>query len=89
MIGCILPAKIAPNGDRVGLLQFADDLLVFISTAKKSARGVREILDKFDQEARQEINGTKSVLMFSKGTPISTVQTISQALNNRTTSNRL
>lgn len=65
----------------MGLLQFAEDLLVFISARKKLARGVRVILETFVEEAGQSINANKSTFMFSEGTPGSKVGEVKHVLN--------
>lgn len=47
----ILFPKIAPRGQRVGLLQFADDLLFFIHLNERSLLSLSVILKKFEEEA--------------------------------------
>lgn len=64
----ILHPQLTPIGSRVGLLQFADDNLIFIRADKKSRKNLRKVLDLFALEAGQSINRTKSCLMFSQGT---------------------
>lgn len=58
--------KIAPNGGRVGLLQFTDDLLFFLCLNAHTILGLHRLLTKFEEEAGQRINRTKSQLLFSK-----------------------
>lgn len=63
----LLP-KIAPLGRRVGLLQFADDLLFFLQLNTRTLVHVGKIIQLFEEEAGQCINKTKSQLMFSRNT---------------------
>lgn len=58
--------KIEPNGDRVGLLQFADNLLFFLGPNSQTLPSLNHILSLFEEEARQCINRSKSQLLFSK-----------------------
>lgn len=60
--------KIAPLGQRVGLLQFADDLLLFLQINKKTMTTLSKTLLLFEEEAGQCINKKKSQLMFSRNT---------------------
>ncbi|KAJ8629265.1 hypothetical protein MRB53_022588 [Persea americana] len=45
--------KIAPNGGRVGLLQFTDDLLLFLCLNAHTILGLHRLLTKFEEEAGQ------------------------------------
>ncbi|KAJ8646846.1 hypothetical protein MRB53_008594 [Persea americana] len=76
----LLP-KIAPNGDRVGLLQFADDLLLFLRPNDRTLTNLNQILSMFEEQAGQRINRTKSQLMFSKNASSRMIRATKDALH--------
>lgn len=57
-----------PASERIPLLQYADDTLVFIRTKKIVAKKVAEILKQYGREAGQHANLSKPALLFSSGT---------------------
>lgn len=56
----LLFLKIAQRGQRVGLLQFADDLLLFLQINERTMVNLSETLQVFEDEAGQRINEAKS-----------------------------
>ncbi|KAJ8629693.1 hypothetical protein MRB53_023016 [Persea americana] len=73
--------KIAPNGDRVGLLQFANDLLLFLRPNDRTLTNHNQLLSMFEEQAGQHINRTKSQLMFSKNASSRTIRATKDALH--------
>ncbi|KAJ8650120.1 hypothetical protein MRB53_003143 [Persea americana] len=60
--------KIAPGGQKVGLLQFADDLLFFLHLNDRHLMNLTKTLQLFEEEAGQRINKSKSQLLFPMNT---------------------
>ena len=68
-MGCkhIFP-QLRPMCKRLGLLQFADDV-IFFNAKPKWARKINETLQQFGFESGQKVNQRKSSLHFSCNTP--------------------
>ncbi|KAJ8619970.1 hypothetical protein MRB53_028499 [Persea americana] len=64
----MLYPKIAPRAQRVGLLQFTDDLLIFLHINDRTVVNLTRTMQFFEEEAGQSINKSKGQLMFSKNT---------------------
>lgn len=64
----MLYPKIALGGQRVGLLQFADDLLFFLHINDRTLVNLTQTSQLFEEEACQSINKVKSQLLFSMNT---------------------
>lgn len=73
-------SSIAPKGDRIPLLQYADDTLTFIRANIKSAEAVKSILDRYREEAGQWLNLSKSSLTFSSNNPPREMNGVKRAL---------
>lgn len=56
--------QLCPRGDRVGLLQFADDMILFFNAKDKWASIINETLKLYALESGQKINRSKSDLIF-------------------------
>lgn len=61
--------KISLGGQRVGLLQFADDLLFFLHLNDSTLVNLSKTLQLFKEEAGQCINKSKRQLLFLNTTP--------------------
>lgn len=51
--------SIAPRGDRVPILQYADDTLIFIRANRQSASKIKKVLDLYGSEVGQQLNNHK------------------------------
>lgn len=56
--------QLCPWGDRVGLLQFADDMILFFNAKDKWASIINETLNLYALDSGQKINRSKSDLIF-------------------------
>lgn len=57
-------------------LFFTDEYLVFWKATQEEARNLSHILQLYKQALGQEVNFSKSVVIFGKGTPIRLQQTL-------------
>lgn len=55
---------LAPKGDRISILQYADDTLLFIQAPESTADKLNRILQMFVEEAGQVVNRSKSKLIL-------------------------
>ena len=76
----LLFPKIAPNGDRVGLLQFANDLHLVLRPNDHTLLSLNQLLSVFEEQAGQRINHTKSQSLFSKNAFSRTIRETKDAL---------
>lgn len=61
--------QLSPRGDKIGLLQFADDMILFFGAKETWATEINSILNTYVIESGQQIDRSKSDLMFSVHTP--------------------
>lgn len=54
-----------PKGHRVGILQYADDMILFFSANKKWVTKINRLLTQYGNEFDQANNSEKSELIFS------------------------
>lgn len=52
-------------GERVGLLQFADDILILFQKEDTNAKRIMRLLQLFEEEAGQTLNETKSGIVLN------------------------
>lgn len=71
---------VAPRGDKIPILRFADDTLLFIRANRRTASAVTKVLDVYGCEAGQQLNNFKSQLIFSKNTALTQIRQVKAAL---------
>lgn len=57
----------APKGDHIGILQFANDVMLYFSATKKNATLINMVLEEFASQSGQQMNKDKSNIRFYKG----------------------
>ena len=67
-IGKFIFPKLTNMGERVGLLQFGDDIHIFFQNKDTNAKRIMRLLQLFQEEAGQTLNKNKYVVLFSTGT---------------------
>lgn len=72
--------KVARTSPVLSHMFFADDSYIFCSASRESATNIMQLLQIFETTSGQQINVGKSSIFFSKNTPNSLKQKLSQQL---------
>lgn len=75
-IGLLSGIKIARNCPPITHLLFADDLIIFAKATSDEATTIKKCLDLYCSWSGQAVNISKSSMLFSKNTPISSINII-------------
>ncbi|KAK4407963.1 hypothetical protein Sango_0377300 [Sesamum angolense] len=78
--GAIRGVAIARNALRISHLLFADDTLIFCDATTEAMRSIRDVLRVYGKASGQMINLDKSLVVFSRNTPLNMRETLANIL---------
>ncbi|KAL0315227.1 UNVERIFIED_CONTAM: hypothetical protein Scaly_2876400 [Sesamum calycinum] len=78
--GAIRGVAIARNAVRISHLLFADDTLIFCDITTEAMRSIRDVLRVYGKASGQMINLDKSLVVFSRNTPLNMRETLANIL---------